>query len=43
MDIVMNIVKKKRKKIGKYEKPKQKNKKKLELYLNKITNGSANN
>jgi hypothetical protein len=38
----MDIVKK-RKKVGKYKKPKQKNKKKLELYLNKITNGTANN
>jgi hypothetical protein len=34
---------KKRKKVGKYNKPKQENRKKLELYLNKKTNGVTDN
>jgi hypothetical protein len=32
-------MKRKRSKVGNYEKPKEENKKKLEIFLNKIQNG----
>jgi hypothetical protein len=37
--MVLGCCKKKRKKVGSYAKPKEENKKKLELFLTKIENG----